>query len=110
MSDRKSTTMSTGKAFSNPSAAKVEQQRKILEALERQKKLIKTSTTGSTAYDQSSLSNTVPVAASEATNSISNISSTFELTWCVYSNFCFCQRGCAQLSNPNLLPINHTNM
>ena len=77
MSDRKSTTMSTGKAFSNPSAAKVEQQRKILEALERQKKLIKTSTTGSssTAYDQSSLSNTVPVAASEPTNSISSLHS-----------------------------------
>ena len=73
----KLTKMSTGKAFSNPSAAKVEQQRKILEALERQKKSMKSSTTGSTssAYDQSSLSSTATIAASEPTNSNSSIQS-----------------------------------
>ena len=71
----KLTKMSTGKAFSNPSAAKVEQQRKILEALERQKKSMKSSTAGSSAYDQPSLSSTVTIPASEHTNAISSIQS-----------------------------------
>lgn len=33
--------MSTGNAFTNPSSGKIDQQRKILEELERQKKLLK---------------------------------------------------------------------
>ena len=45
--------MSTGKAFTNPSEAKVAQQRKILEELESQKKQIKTSNPGSNISDQS---------------------------------------------------------
>ena len=47
--------MSTGKAFTNPSAAKIDQQRKILEELEKQKKQIKTSNSGSNISDQSSM-------------------------------------------------------
>ena len=41
--------MSTGNAFTNPSAAKIDQQRKILEELERQKKALKSSSSSSSA-------------------------------------------------------------
>ena len=47
--------MSTGKAFTQPSAAKIEQQRKILEALEQQKKQMKTSSAGSNISETSSM-------------------------------------------------------
>ena len=59
--------MSAGKAFSNPSAAKIEQQRKILEELEKQKKQMKTSNTASSISESSSmLPTTVQVASSTA--------------------------------------------
>ena len=47
--------MSTAKAFTNPSAAKIEQQRKILEELERQKKQIKTSKSSSNLIEPPSI-------------------------------------------------------
>ena len=47
--------MSTAKAFTNPSAAKIEQQRKILEELERQKKQIKTSKSNSNLIEPPSI-------------------------------------------------------
>ena len=49
------TNMSTAKAFTNPSAAKIEQQRKILEELERQKKQIKTSKSSSNLIEPPSI-------------------------------------------------------
>ena len=64
--------MSTGKAFTQPSAAKIEQQRKILEELERQKKQMKTPNSGSNTSDASSMLPTTQVSASTiASNMVS---------------------------------------
>jgi len=64
--------MSTGKTFTQPSAAKIEQQRKILEELERQKKQMKTSNSGSNTSDASSMLPTTQVSASTiASNMVS---------------------------------------
>ena len=48
--------MSTGNAFTNPSAAKIDQQRKILEDLERQKKALKSNNSSNIAATTSSSS------------------------------------------------------
>lgn len=61
--------MSTGKAFTQPSAAKIEQQRKILEALEQQKKQMKTSSAGSNISETSSMLPTTP-ASTVASNMV----------------------------------------
>ena len=56
--------MSAGKAFTNPSAAKIDQQRKILEELEKQKKQIKTSNSGSNISEASTMLPTLQVTSS----------------------------------------------
>ena len=66
--------MSAGKAFTNPSAAKIDQQRKILEELERQKKQIKTSNSGSNISDPASILPATQIAPS--TGSPNNTTST----------------------------------
>ena len=66
--------MSGGKAFSNPSAAKVEQQRKILEELEKQKKQMKTSNSASIISDSSSMLPTTAQVASSTASAPSIIS------------------------------------
>ena len=84
--------MSSGKALTNPSAAKIEQQRKILEELERQKKQIKTSGSGSNISDPASISpimqivsstgspNSSPSAQTPSTGSISAVPQTLSLS------------------------------
>ena len=56
--------MSTGKAFNNPSAAKIKQQRKTLEELEKQKRQIKTSNSGSNISEANSMSPALQVTSS----------------------------------------------
>ena len=63
--------MSAGKAFTNPSAAKIDQQRKILEELERQKKVLKTGTGGSLNVNQSQSTATNSQATTSTTLSTS---------------------------------------
>ena len=56
--------MSTGKAFNNPSAAKIKLQRKTLEELEKQKRQIKTSNSGSNISEANSMSPALQVTSS----------------------------------------------
>ena len=66
--------MSAGKAFTNPSAAKIDQQRKILEELERQKKVLKTGAGVSLNVNQSQ---SIPTDSQATTSTITSTSGKF---------------------------------
>ena len=72
--------MSTTKAFTNPSAAKIEQQRKILEALEAQKKQIKTSNSGSNISEPGTMLPAAQIALSTAAPNIIPCTNTLSTT------------------------------